>query len=47
MAQMNVPLTGKEKDQFKSALKPQGTPKILNPKEKIGEKIPKDFNARK
>jgi hypothetical protein len=46
MAQMNVPLTGKEKDQFKDTLKKQGTPKILNPKEKIGEKIPKSFNPR-
>ncbi len=47
MAQMNVPLMGKEKEQFKSILKQQGAPKLVNPKEKIGEKIPKDFNARK
>ena len=47
MAQMNVPLTGKEKEQFKSLIKPQQGGKLLNPQEKIGDKIPKDFNPRK
>jgi hypothetical protein len=35
MAQMNVPLTGKEKEQFKSVLKQKDNPKLLQPKEKI------------
>ena len=33
MAQMNVPLTGKEKEQFKSALKQQSTPKLFDSKD--------------
>jgi len=33
MAQMNVPLTGKEKEQFKSVLKQQGTPKLFDSKD--------------
>jgi len=33
MAQMNVPLTGKEKEQFKSVLKQQGAPKLLDSKD--------------
>jgi hypothetical protein len=47
MSQMNVPLTGKEKEQFKSMIKPKQAGKLLNPQEKIGDKIPKDFNPRK
>jgi hypothetical protein len=38
MAVMNTPLRGEEKDSFKKLLKPQQQNKLLNPKEKIGEK---------
>lgn len=47
MAQLNVPLTGKEKEQFKSMIKPKQGGRIVNPQEKIGEKSVKDFNPRK
>ncbi len=47
MAQMNIPLKGEEKEQFKKLLKPQQPGRLLNPQEKIGNKIPKDFNPRK
>ena len=47
MSQMKVPLTGKDKEQFKSMIKPKQACKLLNPQEKIGDKIPKDFNPRK
>jgi len=47
MSQMNVPLTGKEKEQFNKLVKPKQAGKLLNPQEKIGDKIPKDFNPRK
>jgi len=47
MSQMNVPLTGKEKEQFSKLVKPKQAGKLLNPQEKIGDKIPKDFNPRK
>jgi hypothetical protein len=47
MSQMNVPLTGKEKEQFNKLVKPKQAGKLLNPQEKIGNKIPKDFNPRK
>lgn len=47
MAQMNVPLTGKEKEQFKSMIKPKQGGRLLNPQEKIGEKSTKDFHPRK
>lgn len=35
---MNVPLRGEEKEGFKKLLKPQQPNKLLNPKDKIGEK---------
>jgi len=47
MSQMNVPLRGEEKEQFKKLIKPKQAVKLLNPQEKIGDKIPKDFNPRK
>jgi hypothetical protein len=47
MAQINVPLRGEEKEQFKKLIKPKQAGKLLNPQEKIGDKIPKDFNPRK
>lgn len=46
MAQLNVPLRGEEKEQFKKLLKPQQPGRLLNPKEKIGEKSTKDFYPR-
>jgi hypothetical protein len=47
MAQINVPLRGEEKEQFKKLIKTQPVNRVLNLKEKIGDKIPKDFNPRK
>jgi len=46
MAQMNVPLTGKEKEQFKNVLKQQSTPKLLEPKEKIKENKERNLPIR-
>jgi hypothetical protein len=47
MSQINIPLRGEEKEQFKKLIKTQPVSRLLNPKEKIGDKIPKDFNPRK
>lgn len=46
MAQINVPLRGEEKEQFKKLIKPQQPGRLLNPQEKIGEKSKKDFYPR-
>jgi hypothetical protein len=46
MAQINVPLRGEEKEQFKKLLKPQQPGRLLNPQEKIGDKSQKDFHPR-
>lgn len=34
---MNVPLRGKDKEDFKKVIKPQQPNKLVNPKEKIKE----------
>jgi len=47
MSQINIPLRGEEKEQFKKLIKTQPVNRVLNPKEKIGDKIPRDFNPRK
>lgn len=43
---INERLSGKETEQLKSMLKQQPKPKLLDPKEKIGDKIPKQFPYR-
>jgi len=37
----------KDTQELKKFLKPHTPVKQMNPQEKIGDKIPKDFNARK
>jgi hypothetical protein len=46
MAQLNVPLTGKEKEKFKTLLKPQKPGRLLEPKTKYEDKNIKDFYTR-
>jgi hypothetical protein len=44
---INQKMTSEERKQLSGLLKPQPQNKLVNPQEKIGDKIPKDFNARK
>lgn len=43
---MNVPLRGEEKDSFKKLIKPQQPNKLLNPKDKIGDKTGRTLPIR-
>jgi len=43
---INVKMSTEERKQLQGLIKPKTTNKLVNPQEKIGEKIPKDFNAR-
>jgi hypothetical protein len=40
-------LDSKQKEQLQGILKTRPAPKLLDPKEKIGEKIPKDFMPKR
>ncbi len=43
---INQKMSADERKQLSGLLKPHTANKLVNPQEKIGEKIPKDFNAR-
>ena len=43
---IDLKLTSEQKKQMSSFMKVQPTAKVMNPKEKIGDKIPKDFPHR-
>lgn len=43
---IDLKLTSEQKKQMMGFLKPSTQAKLMNPKEKIGDKIPKDFNPR-
>ena len=43
---INVKMSADERKQLSGLIKPKTPNKLINPQEKIGEKIPKDFNAR-
>lgn len=43
---IDLKLTSEQKKQMMGFLKPATQAKLMNPKEKIGDKIPKDFNPR-
>jgi hypothetical protein len=43
---INTKMSADERKQLSGLIKPRTTNKPVHPQEKIGEKIPKDFNAR-
>jgi hypothetical protein len=43
---INVKMSGEERKQLQGLIKPKQENKLVNPQEKIGDKVPKDFNAR-
>lgn len=44
---IDLKLTAQERKSIQSFMKPATKAKLINTKEKIGDKIPKDFNPRK
>jgi len=44
---IDLKLTQEQKKQMMGFLKPATLAKLVHPQEKIGDKIPKDFNPRK
>ena len=43
---IDLKLTSEQKKQMMAFVKPTTQGKLIHPQEKIGEKIPKDFNPR-
>jgi len=43
---INQKMSSEERKVLQGLIKPKTENKLVNPQEKIGDKIPKDFNAR-